>query len=965
MISIGRLGAGRSAADYYLRRQAGCPADYYTGEGERRGVWIGAGARGLGLVGELDEAGEERLRALLAGRDTDGRPLVAPVRRLPDRARLPLRPLVEAITRKAAEKQVSVERLIADPERAGEFARFAAAVDRDRSRARLPRAAAPATRIAVLAAAVGVDATGLYRQPNGVDRFATALAAAEERVDVRRAGLDVCFSPPKSVSVLYGLSGSAVAEQVRSAHETAVAEAVGYLERRCATALRGHHDGASALRIGTDGLIGVAFEHRASRAEDLQLHTHVVLVNLVRGVDGRFSALDTRAVYAEAFTAGHLYQAVLRGQLTANLGVGWSPVRHGIADIRGVPIGLRRLFSRRRAEIEAELDRVGRDDPKAAHVATLVTRPAKRHRGETSLREEWTRRSVDAGFDPAELTEVLHRITPPDVPAADVLADRLFAPHGLTFRRASFDRRGLLRGLCDELPAGANVTVERLRTLATELIRDPQVVALAPELPADVRRYSTVDMLRAERDALALARSRRKAAVGMVPAATVDAAITGAGLSGEQAQVVRSLTSSGAGVQVLVGPAGSGKTRALAAARTAWQQAGHPVLGAALAAIAAQTLHDGAGICASSLARLLMEVNRVDPDTHSPVGLPAGAVLVVDEAGMVGTRQLLELMRLTTAADGKLVLVGDPCQLPEIDAGGLFAVLSRGPAAERLGGNQRQQQRWEIDALTKLRDGDVATAVDAYLAHGRVHATPSTRTAQEQLVADYLADRRTAGPGRIVAITSRRVDTHTLNAAIRGALIEHDLLGDAEIVVTAELGQLGLRVGEEVVVTANDYRCGLLNGTRGQITALHPRAGRIELTAAGRTHTLDGQWCADHLIHGYALTSHRAQGITVETALVYGSTALCREAGYVGMSRGRRANHLYTSLGLVDPDPEHHVDHPRLSRIRSDEQAELLQAALTERLLSSRQQRMASSEASGPGLTLAAARLDPSRGLSR
>ncbi|MHB2023277.1 MAG: AAA family ATPase [Mycobacteriales bacterium] len=672
-----------------------------------------------------------------------------------------------------------------------------------------------------------------------------------------------------------------------------------------------------------------------------------------------------RAVYAEAFTAGHIYQAVLRGQLTDRLGVAWSPVRRGIAEIRGVPAGLRRLFSRRRAAIEAELDRVGRHDAKAAQVATLVTRPAKRHRGESSLREEWGRRAADAGFDPKELTEVLRQLTPPELPPSDHLADRLFDPDGLTARRASFDRRGLLRGLCDALPAGAKVTVETLRRLATDLIRNPQVIPLAPELPPAARRYSTVEMLAAERDALALAQARQPAGVGLVPPAVVDTAIEAAGLSSEQAQVVRSLTSSGAGVQVVVGPAGSGKTRALAAARAAWEQGGYPVLGAALAAIAAQTLHEGAGISASSLARLHLEVNRVDPDTHAPVGLPTRAVLVVDEAGMVGTRQLLELMRLTAAADGKLVLVGDPCQLPEIDAGGLFALLSSGQLADRLAGNQRQPQPWEIDALTKLRDGDVAAAVDAYLAHGRVHATPSADTALDRLVADYLANRQVAGPGRVVAITSRRADTRTLNTAIRDALIEHRLLGDTEIGTTADHRQLSLRVGEEVVVTANDYPRGLLNGTRGQITRLHRRTGRVELTANGRTRTLDGQWCASHLVHGYALTSHRAQGITVDTALVYGSTALCREAGYVGMSRGRRANHLYTSLGLLDPDPEHQADHPRLTRIRSDEQAELLQAALTERLLSSRRQRLASSEATGDGLSVAATRLAASHSLSR
>ncbi len=157
----------------------------------------------------------------------------------------------------------------------------------------------------------------------------------------------------------------------------AVADALGYMERA------GGGDSARRRRCARDrgrGLVAAAFRHRTSRAGDPQLHTHVLVANLTLGADGRWSALDGRRIYAHAKTAGYLYEARLRAELTRELGVEWTPVRNGIADIAGVPPAVLRAFSRRRAEIEAELERRGTRAPRAAQVATLETRRAKDYR---------------------------------------------------------------------------------------------------------------------------------------------------------------------------------------------------------------------------------------------------------------------------------------------------------------------------------------------------------------------------------------------------------------------------------------------------------------------------------------------------------------------------------------------------------------------------------------------------------
>ncbi len=165
----------------------------------------------------------------------------------------------------------------------------------------------------------------------------------------RVAGFDLTFSAPKSVSVLFGVGDLRMREQVRAAHDAAMRAAVGYLERSAAAVRRGHR---GTVVEEASGLVAAAFRHRTSRAGDPQLHTHVLVANLGRGVDGRWSALDGRRLYARARTASFVYQSVLRGEMTRRLGVEWTPVRKGIAEVVGVRRGVLTGFSRRRAAIE-------------------------------------------------------------------------------------------------------------------------------------------------------------------------------------------------------------------------------------------------------------------------------------------------------------------------------------------------------------------------------------------------------------------------------------------------------------------------------------------------------------------------------------------------------------------------------------------------------------------------------------
>jgi hypothetical protein len=321
VVSVAMLGPGSDPAGYYLSRQANCPADYYLGA-EPSGRWLGAGATAIGLSGRLDPGGAETLRALLAGRSGDGLTLVPELSRADPRGRLPAKPLVDAIRKQAEEQAVPPPVLFGQGRDRAKYEALAARVDRGR-RGR-PPSVSPAWA-AQLAAAAGLDVRAIYRAKDGTDRYAAAVRFADRRVDVRRPGVDVTISAPKSVSVLFGLGDRKVAAAVRDAHQAAVVEALGYLESVAGHGLRGHQgDGQRAAHIGTDGWIVAAFEHHTSRAGDPQLHTHLVVPNLLHGADGKWSAVDAKQIYRHALTTSYLYHSVLRARLTQRLGVAWT-----------------------------------------------------------------------------------------------------------------------------------------------------------------------------------------------------------------------------------------------------------------------------------------------------------------------------------------------------------------------------------------------------------------------------------------------------------------------------------------------------------------------------------------------------------------------------------------------------------------------------------------------------------------
>jgi conjugative relaxase-like TrwC/TraI family protein len=723
-------------------------------------------------------------------------------------------------------------------------------------------------------------------------------------------GFDLTFRAPKSVSVLFGLGDPVTARLVRDAHDRAVEAALEFAERHVVWSRRGH---AGVDQIRGEGLIVAAFRHRTSRNADPHLHTHVLVPNMVLGTDGKWATLDGRWIYLSAKTIGYLYEAQLRHNLTAALGVEWGPVVNGIADISGIPERVLKAFSTRRAEIEATMEARGQYSAKAAMIAALDTRKAKDHNADPSRpRDLWLAKAAEIGFDPESLRSVLHRAEPrPIDPGRQTgIEDELLGPDGLTAHESSFDRNAILRAWCDRLPSGAPIC--ELERLADELVDRMAVARLTgvvptrgpvirdaggrilSSLPAG-ERWTTFELLNTEHAVLETARGLLGRGVAVCNQQDLEAGLRSApSLSGEQVRATVEMTTSGNGVEILTAAGGAGKTYTLAAAREVWERAGYRVIGAAHTGIAADDLWEKTGIPATTIARLLIAIHRGDPG-----GLDSRTVLVVDEAGNAGTRDLATLIAHADRTHAKVVLLGDPKQLPEIAAGGLFAgLIARQPVLE-LRDNHRQREEWEKEALRQLRDGDPSAALAAYQTHGRITIGDTIDDTRALLVADWWASR-VQGEDAIM-LARRRSQVAELNAHGRlRAQLAGQLTGDV-----LDVDGTPFQAGDTVMMLRNDRRLRLSNGNRGVVVTVDPDAHTMRVRLRRGEIDLPARYVdAGHVGHAYAMTVNKAHGLTCDRTMTLGDDQIYRELAYEALSRGRLSNHVYIPRTCIDLDQE-------------------------------------------------------------
>ncbi|MCU1485980.1 MAG: transfer protein TraA, partial [Actinomycetia bacterium] len=741
----------------------------------------------------------------------------------------------------------------------------------------------------------------------------------------RVTGWDLTFSAPKSVSALWAVGDGEVGMDVREAHDAAVRAALAYLEEHAAFSRQGK---AGIRQVDTDGLVAAAFVHRTSRAGDPQLHTHVLVSGRVRCSDGEWRALDSRALHRQLKPAGVLYQAALRAELSTRLGVVWSEVdRHGQAEVDGVPDGLRQHYSSRRQQVEVRArERIAEVEVERARALTpeerrqvfekavLSTRTVKKVEEVTDdgLHDRWRDEAVRVGH-PAEswIPDTVARTRRP-AHEADVVVEVL---DELVTTRSTFSRGDVVQQVARRASADVG-SADRVRrwveATVDEVLGHGAVVCFSTELevpdalrrsdgrsvfePHGAARYTTTTTLAIEQHVLDVALAGQDSGRAVTDAGSIDHAITRACLGADQAAAVTCAAGGGDAVVCVVGPAGTGKSRAMSAAAQAWTASGIPVRGLALSATAAGVLRDEAGISADTIAKFLFEQAR--PEGPSTTWrLRVGEVVILDEAGMVATRDIARLLERTEQVGGKLVLVGDHAQLGAIEAGGMFRLLAADTNAAELQEVHRFTQPWEATASLNLRAGNL-DALDAYEEHGRI--VGGDRLAVVDDAFNRWRDARRAGES-VVVIAADHDTVDAFSRRARAARVEHGDVEPGGLLIGSQV----VGVGDEIVTTRNDRQLvtgrdgWVRNGDRWLVDARHPDGALTvsDLTGRGRLR-LPADYVAEHITLGYALTPHKAQGVTIDHGILIADDTLAAETLYVAMTRGRHSN---TALVVIDP----------------------------------------------------------------
>jgi len=734
-------------------------------------------------------------------------------------------------------------------------------------------------------------------------------------------GFDLTFSSPKSVSLLWALGGEEVAAEVGATHRSAVEAGMGYLQREACLTRRG----GEAEMVKGKGFLAAAFRHRTSRAGDPQLHTHVLIANATRGADGKWTRLHHPSIYEHAKTASYIYEAHLRHELSQRLGVSWQEVRKGIAEIEDFEDSHLREFSTRRKQI---LEAAGPEaSARSRQIANLTTRTAKEQGvALPELRDRWRSRAEEVGLTPkviegvADLDRVraeraqerqddaaraigavplgrrdAERATEPEPPTTAELAQEV------TAHASHFDRREAIQAVGQLSPQGAPAA--EIEARADAFLASPEVIRIAETAKGE--RFTTRRIWELERRALAAAEQMQGATDRAVVGDRVIANVIALrpGLKADQREMISGLLGSGKGIEIVIGEAGTGKTYATVAAAEGWE-AGYFELRVAAPTWRAANVLRSEGLEATSIARLLAQLDRAAASGGS--GLSEGSVLLVDEAGMVDSATLARLIDHADAANAKLVLIGDPEQLSEIEAGGLFSALAERSDVIHLDEVIRHRHRLDREATKMIREGEGGAALDLYRSGERVVIAPDSDARREAIVADW-HESFSAGEDAVM-VAKRNAEVAALNEQAREAMKAAGRLGEVEI----KVGESHFAAGDQVITRVNDHAAQIYNRERWEVEAVDPQRGSAVLRGIdqARTVEVDAAYLAQTnreaaaLQHAYAITTYSAQGTTVDRAFVAVDPSMDKQEIYVATSRAREETHIYATPEIQEQREE-------------------------------------------------------------
>lgn len=912
-------------------------SDYYVHDGNPPGRWVGEGLAGLGVAGLVSE---EQMRALFG----EGRH--------PDADRLEHAMVVEGASVDEALKATRLGRRFPRfeaPDDDPYEGRLRAAFDQfrvDHDRSPEPGIERDLIRWNV-ARSVLADRLG-----DGVPTDADVARFLAGRGSAQRqpvAGYDFVFTPVKSVSALWALGDDATRVAVQQAHEAAWRRTVRWMESEAALTRVG---AGGVAQVGTRGFVATAFDHLDSRTGDPNLHTHVAVSTKVQGLDGKWRSLDGRVLHALGVAASERYNTLIETGLRERLGVEFEAEtrargRQPVREIRGIGTEVRAAFSGRRAQIERAYEELvaqyraqhGHEPPKPAQFkfaqqATLADRQAKDECVSlTTRRAQWRARAAAVlGSERAVDAMVAEALNPTHVdpdpgagPTVTQLAEQVLAALGesrsvWTVGNVQAEAQRVARATGSSVDGLALVDLGDALTL--EVLRRSVPLNPPDALPvpnalrrADgesvylehaTQRFTSAALLQAE-DRLVGAALEVGALV--VPEETIAAAIeeteasTGRVLNDGQRALARRFAAGGHVLEAGIGPAGAGKTTAMAAFARAVQMAGGRVLGLAPSAAAAAVLGEELGVEAETLHKLL-HAHDGAAEVSEHLSIDGRTVLLVDEAGMAGTPELDRLLSLAARHGAAVRLLGDPAQLQAVGAGGVLRLIDTHVGAAHLELVHRFTEPGEAAASLRVREGQ-RDGLDFYIDHAR--CSGGTREAMtEDLYAAWWADATAGQDSVMIAATNddvlrlcmrARMDRVTDGLVEAGGVRLHDesVAGVGDVVVTRANAR-SLRVDR-----GTDF---VKNGDLWHVVERHDDGAlRLRHTVHHGFITVPADYVAEHVELGYAATVHRVQGMTVDTAHFLLTGGATREHLYTGLTRGRLTNKVYVVTDeLLDVD---------------------------------------------------------------
>jgi conjugative relaxase-like TrwC/TraI family protein len=703
--------------------------------------------------------------------------------------------------------------------------------------------------------------------------------SGERLITARRPGMELVIAAHKSVAELGVLGRAEDMHAIMDAERDATLRYLDDLTRE-----RGGRRGVAAVPTPTTGLVYAHARHATTRAGDPGPHDHVLIANVIEMLDARGGTGSRHHALAGTPPRRHHGRPgglCRQGSSTRLRHRGRSrslgQARHW--KIAGIPDAALAVHSKRSAEITAAVAEKGFSTYQARQLAARQTRKQKRHASVEDLLPRWRAELTTAGFPPEQLVadieqaglayqrqhhqgfEILGNR------ALSALAEDLLGPNGTLSARKVFAKRDVIVAVT---PSIYGLAATELDKATTRVLRDPDAIPLVGVPRASEQAYATAHVISTElaieqavergvenREA---ARVSPEVAAGAVGRQSAD---LGSPLTPGQQAAVLGIATSGRGVELVEGVAGSGKTTVMAAVRDAFESGGFTVVGTSTSGQAARTLGREAGLSESrTLASLRWRLE------HDRMRLTRGHVLVLDEAGMAADRDVSFLLDQARLAGTKEVMVGDDRQLGAVSVGGTMGAL-----VERHGGivhtfdqNVRQRNDAEREALAELRAGNVTRAVGFYVDQGRVTTERTRNEALDALVGQWARDVTSGKDAAMFAW--RRANVAELNRLARERMAAEGQLTGLELVAP---GGASYAAGDRIVTLAPAAAGQVVTSERGVVTAVDLEEVRIAIEMEdGRPYWFEQEEIGrSQLAHGYATTVHRSQGATHDIAHVF------------------------------------------------------------------------------------------------